>query len=233
MSVPRSDRKRAGRCAQTPRVFDPSLYLVAGTADLKSGSDLEAVVAAAVRGGATLVQLREKDAPLARVIALARALKARLRPSGVPLIVNDSIEAVLAADADGLHVGQGDLPPAAARAAIGPERILGVSAGNLAEARIAEPTIVDYVGAGPVYATASKADAGQPIGPDGIRDLRAALTVPLVAIGGIAAGNAAAAIRAGADGVAVVSAICAADDHEAAARQIRRAVKAARSGPDL
>ncbi len=215
---------------QTGRRFDPSLYLVVGTADLRSGGDLEAVVTAAVRGGETLEQLREKDAGLARVEALARSLKARLDPLGVPLIINDSAAAVLAADADGLHVGQGDQAPLAARLAIGRRRILGVSAGTLIAARIDGLEVADFVGAGPIYATASKADAGQPVGPEAILELRAVVPLPLVAIGGVTAGNAAAAVAAGADGVAVVSAICGAADPQAAARDIRRAVEEGRAG---
>ena len=224
---------RGGRARRfrSARGFDPSLYLVAGSADLRSGGDLEAVVVAAVQGGVTLVQLREKDAPLVDVVALARALKARLAPLGVPLIINDSAEAVLAADADGLHLGQDDMPALAARMAIGRRRILGVSAGTLLEARVEGLDVADYVGAGPVYGTATKADAGDPVGPEGIRELRGFLGIPLVAIGGVTAGNAAALIAAGADGVAVVSAICGAADPQAAARAIRRAVEEARAGP--
>jgi thiamine-phosphate pyrophosphorylase len=223
---------RTGRTRrfQSSRRFDPSLYLVTGTADLRSGADLEVVVAAAVRGGVTLVQLREKGVPLPEVVALARALKARLAPLGVPLVINDNAEAVLAADADGLHVGQDDMPPLTARMAIGRKRILGVSAGNLLEARIDGLDVADYVGAGPVYGTATKADAGAAIGPEGILKLRAVISTPLVAIGGVNADNAAAAIAAGADGVAVVSAICGAADPEAAARDIRQAVEAGRAG---
>ena len=232
MILGRDTSPRRARRFQSARRFDPSLYLIAGTADLRDGADLEAVVAAAARGGVTMVQLREKDAPLIRVVALARALKICLGPFGIPLIINDSAEAVLAADADGLHVGQDDKPPLAARMAIGRKRILGVSAGTLLESRIEGLEVADYVGAGPVYSTASKADAGRPIGPEGILELRGAVPLPLVAIGGIDAGNAGAAVAHGADGVAVVSAICAAADPEAAARDIRQAVEAARtSGP--
>ncbi len=223
----RGSRARRFRSA---RGFDPSLYLIVGSADLRSGGDLEAVAVAAVQGGVTLVQLREKDAPLVDVVALARALKARLAPLGVPLIINDSAEAVLAADADGLHVGQDDMPALAARMAIGRRRILGVSAGTLLEARVDGLDVADYVGAGPVYGTATKADAGDPVGPEGIRELRGFLEIPLVAIGGVTAGNAAAAIAAGADGVAVVSAICGAADPQTAARDIRRAVEEGRAG---
>ena len=226
------DLFRGGRARRfrSARGFDPSLYLIVGSADLRSGVDLETVAVAAVQGGVTLVQLREKDAPLAEVVALARALKARLAPLGVPLIINDSAEAVLAADADGLHLGQDDMPALAARMAIGRRRILGVSAGTLLEARVEGLDVADYVGAGPVYGTATKADAGDPVGPEGIRELHGFLGIPLVAIGGVTAGNAAALIAAGADGVAVVSAICGAADPQAADRAIRRAVEEGRAG---
>lgn len=224
----RDSSPRHARRLQSARRFDPSVYLVVGTADLRGGADLEAVVAAAARGGATMVQLREKGRSLPEVVALAISLKKLLQPIGIPLIINDSAEAVLAADADGLHVGQDDKPPLAARMAIGRKRILGVSAGTLAEAKLEGLDVADYVGAGPIYATSSKPDAGEPVGPKGIFKLRAIVTLPLVAIGGVHAGNAGAAIAHGADGVAVVSAICAAADPEAAARDVRDAVESAR-----
>jgi thiamine-phosphate pyrophosphorylase len=209
--------------------LDLSLYLVAGAADL-GGGGLTAVVAAAVRGGVSLVQLREKTAPDAAMIAQARALKALLAPLGVPLIVNDRLEVALAAGADGLHLGQEDIAPAAARTALGPDRILGVSAGDAAEAKIADPGLVDYVGVGPVYPTGSKADAGDAIGLEGLRALRALLAPPVVAIGGIQAANAAEVMACGVQGVAVVSAICGAKDPEAAARALRRRIDAAHRG---
>ena len=215
---------------KTGRPFDPLLYLVIGTADLRAGSDLEAVAAAAARGGAGLVQLREKGASLQRTVELARALKSLLQPLGVPLIINDRAEAVLAADADGLHVGLEDMPVLAARMAIGRHRILGASAATLHEARAIDLDAVDYLGAGPVYETGTKADAGEAIGPEGLWRLRVGLGVPLpiVGIGGITADNAADCIKAGADGVAVVSAIAGAADPGAAARRIRDAVATAR-----
>ncbi len=213
------------------RAFDLSLYLVVGAQDV-GPRDLLEVVAAAVRGGVSLVQLREKTAPDSEVLRSARALKALLAPHGIPLIVNDRVQVALAAGAQGLHVGQDDLAPADARAAMGPDRILGASAGNLEEARYADPALVDYVGVGPVYPTASKADAGAAIGPDGVARLRVAISLPLVAIGGIQQSNAAQVMATGVEGIAVVSAICAAADPEAAARALRRAVEAARRRPE-
>ncbi len=209
--------------------LDLSLYLVAGAEDA-GGRDLMAVAAAAVRGGVSVVQLRDKTATDAAMVAQARALKGLLAPLGVPLIVNDRLEVALAAGADGLHLGQEDMAPGAARRALGPEAILGVSAGDAAEAKIADPAVVDYVGVGPVYLTGSKADAGAAIGLEGLRALAALLAPPVVAIGGIQAGNAAEVMACGVQGVAVVSAICGARDPEAAARALRRCIDAARQG---
>lgn len=226
------DRHSSGRDRRlrTGRPFDPLLYLVIGTADLRAGHDLAAVAVAAARGGASLVQLREKGASLQRTVELARALKSLLQPLGVPLIINDRAEAVLAADADGLHVGQEDMPVLAARMAIGRHRILGASAATLHEVRAIDLDAVDYLGAGPVYRTETKADAGDAIGPEGLWRLRVGLSVrlPIVGVGGITADNAADCVTAGADGVAVVSAIAGAVDPGAAARRIRDAVAAAR-----
>jgi thiamine-phosphate pyrophosphorylase len=218
------------RRLKTGRRFDPLLYLVVGTADLRAGRDIEAVAVAAARGGASLVQLREKGASLQRTVELARALKAVLQPLGVPLIINDHPEAVLAADADGLHVGQEDMPVLSARMAIGRHRILGASAADLHEVRAIDLDAVDYLGAGPVFGTATKADAGDAITAEGLWRLRVGMSpdLPIIGIGGITAGNAADCVKAGADGVAVVSAIAGAEDPGRAARDIRGALEAAR-----
>ncbi len=205
--------------------FDLTLYLVAGSEDC-AGRDLEEVIVAAVRGGVTLVQLREKAMPHDAIVEAARRLKARLRPAGVPLIINDHLDVALAAEADGLHLGQEDLDAAAAREALGPGKILGLSAGDADEAKRVDPTLADYAGIGPAYATGSKADAGAAIGLAGLRDLRHRLDLPVVAIGGINETNAAEVMTCGVQGVAVVSAICAAADPEAAARAIRREIAA-------
>ena len=210
--------------------FDLTLYLVVGS-DAVGGRRLEDVVGAAVRGGVTLVQLREKTLPDADVIARARRLKSLLDPGGVPLIVNDRVEVARAADADGVHLGQDDLDAARARDMLGPDKIVGVSAGTAAEASRVDRALADYVGVGSVYATATKPDAGAPIGVDGLGVLCRALSpLPIVAIGGIHGGNAAEVMASGAaDGVAVVSAVCGAADPEAAARDLRRAVEAGRT----
>lgn len=193
-----------------------SLYFV--TPD--GAEDLEQLVAAAVRGGATLVQLRDKHRSDAELIPLARRLVAALEARGVPLIVNDRIEVVLASGAAGLHVGQGDLGVAEARRRIGPDRLLGLSVEAPEHLEALPLGVVDYVGAGPVRATASKPDHAPPIGFEGLARLVAAAPVPAVAIGGLGAGDARAVKAAGAAGMAIVSAIGAAADPEAAARAL-------------
>lgn len=171
-------------------------------------------------GGATLFQLRAKGWTTAATVEAARALKAALR---APLIVNDDVDAALASGADGLHVGQGDMAPARARVLIGPAMILGVSVETIEAARAVDPALVDHVGAGPVFGTATKADHKAPVGFDGLAALVAAASVPAVAIGGLKAAHAAAVRGAGAAGMAVVSAVCAAADPQAAAAEIAAA----------
>ena len=207
--------------------IDYSLYLVTDRA-LARGRPLADVVRAAVGGGVTCVQLREKEASAREFAAAARELLALLRPLGVPLIVNDRIDVALAAGADGVHVGQQDLSVADARRLGPPGWIVGVSAESVADAARAERDGADYVGASPVFATPTKADHAPPLGLAGLRALRAATKLPLVAIGGLHVGNARETIRAGADGLAVVSAIVAADDPRAAAAELRREIAAAK-----
>ena len=207
--------------------IDYSLYLVTDRA-LARGRPLADVVRAAVAGGVTCVQLREKEASAREFAVAARELLALLRPLGVPLIVNDRIDVALAAGADGVHVGQQDLSVADARRLGPPGWIVGVSAESVADAARAERDGADYVGASPVFATPTKADHAPPLGLAGLRALRAATKLPLVAIGGLHAGNARETIRAGADGLAVVSAIVAADDPRAAAAELRWEIAAAK-----
>jgi thiamine-phosphate pyrophosphorylase len=209
------------------RRFDPTLYLVTDP-ELARGRRLCDVVAAALRGGVTLVQLRDKRAEGRVLLETARALKAVLDPHGVPLIVNDRADVAHAAGA-GCHIGQSDLPAAAARAILGPDAILGVSLDAPEQARAVDPALVDYLAYGPFAATATKADAGRAIRTEGLAAARALTGLPLIAIGGIDAGNAAAAVRAGADGIAVVSAIMAAADPEQASRELRAAIDAVRA----
>jgi thiamine-phosphate pyrophosphorylase len=209
------------------RRFDPTLYLVADPA-LARGRALIDVVGAAVRGGVTLVQLRDKQAEGHALLETARALKSVLDPLGVPLIVNDRADVAHAAGA-GCHVGQTDLPADAARAIVGPHAIVGISLDAPDQVRNINGDIVDYVAYGPFAATATKANAGAPIGADGLAAVRKETMLPLIAIGGIDLRNVAEAVRAGADGIAVVSAIMVADDPGAASRALRTAIDAAKA----
>jgi len=175
----------------------------------------------AVAGGVTIVQLRVKAADSRTLFERAVRLRERLASAGVPLIVNDRLDVALAARAAGVHLGQRDLPCAEARRIAGPEFVIGVSVGSPEEARRAERDGATYIAASPVFATPTKSDAPPPVGLAGVKAIRAAARLPLVAIGGLHAGNVADVIRAGADGVAVVSAIMASDDPAAAARALR------------
>lgn len=199
---------------------DLRLYLVTDPAY----DGLDGIVSAAVAGGVTCVQVRDKQASSGELAALAGRLRAVL-PVEVAVIVNDDAEA--ARVCDGLHVGVDDLPPTKARELLGPDAVIGWSINDLVQlGDEVQLAACDYVAASPVWTTATKADADRPWGLSGVRALADALgdRVPLVAIGGIEALNAGEVIEAGADGVAVVSAICAADDPEAAAHGLRAAV---------
>ena len=204
-------------------MLDPeSLTLVAITEAVSGGTDeIVQRALACVRGGATMVQLRLKDADARTQVEVARALIAVL-PASVPLIVNDRADLAIAAGAAGVHVGPEDLPAAAVRRIVGPDRIVGVSVGNDAEAL--QATDADYVGVGPVYATASKDDAGSTIGLVELERLVRRCARPAVGIGGVDATNAAAVIAAGARGVAVIRALFSASDPESAARSLRSAI---------
>lgn len=206
--------------------FDLSVYLVLD-ADLCGARGMLETTRAAVAGGATMVQLREKHASTAALIETGRALKTVLAGSGVPLIVNDDCEAAIAIDADGLHIGQSDMTPLKARARIGASRILGLTAETEALAATADPAIVDYLGLGPVFATPTKPGHKPPIGFDGLARLVAASPLPAVAIGGLKAEHAASVRKAGAAGMAVVSAICASANPQAAARHLSRSMRSA------
>ena len=166
------------------------------------------IAAAAIRGGADVIQLRDKTASGGTLYRIALALRSLTREAKVPLIVNDRLDIALAADADGVHLGQKDLPASVARRILGPGRILGVSAETLAEALLAEKDGADYLGVGPVFeARKTKADAGEPLGLERIALVRKHCRLPIVAIGGIDAQNARRVREAGADSAAVISAI--------------------------
>ncbi|MDQ2766586.1 MAG: thiamine phosphate synthase [Gemmatimonadota bacterium] len=204
-------------------MLDPeSLTLVAITDAAPRGTgDIVQRALACVRGGATMVQLRLKDADARTQVEVARALVAAL-PAHVPLIMNDRADLAIAAGAAGVHVGPEDLPAAAVRRIVGPDRIVGVSVGSDAEAL--QATDADYVGIGPVYATASKDDAGAAIGIVELERLLLLCARPAVGIGGVDASNARTVIAAGARGVAVIRALFSASDPEAAARSLRSAI---------
>ncbi|OYV40987.1 MAG: thiamine-phosphate diphosphorylase [Thiomonas sp. 20-64-5] len=196
------------------------LHLVTDAA-LCGPRGMEAVVAAAVRGGATCVQLREKHLDTRLFVERARALKALLAPLGVPLIINDRLDIALAVGADGMHVGQSDMPPGEVRCFL-PHALIGLSVENAAQVHAAANCPVDYLGVSPVFATPSKTDTASALGLEGLRALRALTRRPLIAIGGIDLDNAAQVMAAGADGLAVVRALCAAPDPAAAAQALRR-----------
>jgi thiamine-phosphate pyrophosphorylase len=188
-----------------------------------AGRDLVDVVRAALRGGAPAIQLRMKDGAAREMVEMAQALLAETRPAGALLFVNDRVDVAVIAGADGAHVGQDDLPVGAARRVSPPGFLLGVSAESAELALQAEAEGADYVGVGPVYATGSKADAGDPIGLGRIAEVAASVRIPIVGIGGIAVGNARAVVESGAAGVAVISAVMRADDPESATRELLRA----------
>jgi thiamine-phosphate pyrophosphorylase len=184
---------------------------------LANGRSLAGIVAAAVKGGVTMVQLRDKTASTRAFIEDARALKALLAPPRVPLLVNDRIDVALAAGANGAHVGQGDMPVALARKLLGPKAIVGLSITQSAEARAEDVEFADYLGVGPIFPQLTKPDAAPTLGLEGLAEIRRITSKPIVAIGGVTAANVRAVRSAGADGVAVVSAIMGAQDPMAAA----------------
>jgi len=201
------------------------LYLVTDQA-LTRGRSLEDIVAAAVAGGVGCVQLREKALATGEFLARAVALKRLLAPVGVPLVINDRIDVALACGADGVHLGQSDLPPEEARRLLPPHVFIGWSVETPQDVRRAASLPVDYLGVSPVFATPTKTDTSPAWGLAGLRQARAMTALPLVAIGGIHCGNAAEVLRAGADGLAVVSALCAADDPRAAAQAMQEQMRA-------
>jgi thiamine-phosphate pyrophosphorylase len=203
--------------------LDLRLYLVTDP----SHADLESIVLAAVEGGVTCVQVRDKHGTQAGRAEVVRRFRDAL-PLDVAVLVNDDLE--VASWADGLHVGVADVAPGAAREALGPHALIGWSINDLAQLEdVAQLNACDYVAVSPVWATPTKTDTSAPFGLDGVREVAALVAgrLPVVGIGGIDASNAADVIGAGADGVCVVSAICGADDPRSAAADLRSIVDAA------
>lgn len=185
---------------------------------LMRGRGLLELVESAVAGGVQLVQLREKQASTREFLELARALRGLLQPRKVPLVINDRVDIALAVEAAGVHLGQTDMPPAEARRLLGPRALIGLSVESLDDAFAAEGEEVDYLGLSPIFSTPTKSELNHSLGLEGIREIRSQSRHPLIAIGGIHVGNAAQVKAAGAHGIAVVSAICSAEDpcHSAA-----------------
>ena len=202
------------------------LYLVTDR-DLSLGRSLEEVVTEAVEGGVTIVQLREKEASTGEFVALARKLMKVLKPLNIPLIINDRVDVALAVDADGVHIGQSDMSYADARRLLGPGKIIGLSVENFKDIEAANALDVDYVGISPVYGTPTKTDTAEPFGLEGLRKAVEMSVHPTVAIGGMNARTIGEVMEAGADGVAVVSAICSAEDISKAAKELKAIVEAA------
>ena len=200
------------------------LYLVTNRG-LSLGRSLEEVVSEAVAGGVTMVQLREKDTSTGEFIRLACKLSDLLRPLGIPLIINDRVDVALAADADGVHIGQSDMPYEIARKLLGPDKIIGLSVENMKDLLRANELDVDYIGISPVYGTPTKTDTAEPFGLEGLRKAVELSVHPTVAIGGMNASTISDVISAGADGVAVVSAICSADSPRLAANELMNIIK--------
>jgi thiamine-phosphate pyrophosphorylase len=208
------------------RRADWRVYVITDSHRSRGRSHRE-IAEAAVRGGATALQLRMKEEPARVMVETAREIAALCRAAGVTFIVNDRVDVALAAGADGVHVGQDDLPARDARALLGEDLLLGVSAATEDEAVAAWRSGADYLGVGAVYATATKADAGAPVGLERIHAICRAVPIPVVGIGGITVESAAEVIRAGAAGVAVVTAVTLAEDVAAATRRLRERVDAA------
>jgi thiamine-phosphate diphosphorylase len=202
---------------------DYSLYVLTD-ATLARGRSHEEIVAAALRGGATLIQYREKNATTRQMIEQAARVRDLCRAYGVPLVINDRVDVALAVEADGVHVGPDDMPVALARRLLGRDKIVGASAGTVAEADAAIAAGADYLGVGAIFATTSKADAGEPIGLEGLEQIVRISPIPVVGIAGIHAANAASVIRVGAQGIAVISAVVAAEDVERATRELKNIV---------
>lgn len=209
------------------RTIDLSVYLVLDPDLCHGAQGMIDTALAAAQNGATAVQLRAPSWKKRALYECAVALKQKLSPLHVPLIINDHADVCVASNADGLHVGQQDLPVEAARHIIGPDRALGLSVSFPDELDLVDPTLVDHLGVGPIFATTTKPDASRPMGLDGFTEIATHKICPIVAIGSVNTSNAARLIAAGADGVAVVSAICGQNDPGYATRQLAEIVRLA------
>lgn len=208
--------------------FDLSLYLVTDR-DLSMGRSLEEIVEEAVKGGITMLQLREKNTSTADFYKIACSLKNLLKGHNIPLIINDRLDIAIASDADGLHIGQSDMPYYVVRKILGKDKIIGLSVETIEQAREANKLDVDYIGLSPVFSTNTKTDINTPLELEGIREIASFTKHKTVAIGGINTQNTGDIIKNGADGIAVVSAIISQDSPRMAAAELKKIIKEARN----
>ena len=203
--------------------FNPALYLVTDR-ELVRNRSLEWLVEQAVKGGVTIVQLREKDLTTKDFVTEAYNIKQIVDRYQVPLVINDRLDVALAVNADGLHIGQSDMPYEKARQILGENAIIGLSVENFEQAEAANKYDLDYIAASPVFTTPTKSELTGELGIEGVQKISSLSRHPVIGIGSLKAHNAASVIQAGAQGVAVVSGICSAEDPEEAARELRREV---------
>jgi thiamine-phosphate pyrophosphorylase len=203
------------------------LYVVTDE-KLSKGLTHTEIARRAIAGGADVIQLRDKTCDCTYLYKCAEEIRDVARAAGVPFIVNDRLDVALQTGADGVHLGQADMPLKFARRVAPEGFVIGISAGTLQEALYAERDGADYVGLGPIFPTQSKSDAGADCGLDLLREVKSRVSIPVVAIGGIGTGNAAAVIAAGADGIAVISAVVSQDDITAAARRLKEIISKSR-----
>jgi len=207
--------------------MDPTLYVVLDRG-AAAGRDLGDLLDAVIAGGARMIQLRDKSSPSGRLLPLAEQLHARCRDAGAIFIVNDRVDLAVAVGADGVHLGQDDLPARVARPLLRPGMILGVSTHSVEQARQAQADGADYVAVGSMFPTRSKPDF-ELVGPALVRALRPEIRVPLVGIGGITPDNVGEVIRVGADGIVVISVVCGVSDPVAVSAHVLVAIRYARA----
>lgn len=200
-----------------------SLYLVTDRSFLK-GRKLKDVVEDSIKGGATLVQVREKDISTNEFYSVALEVKEVTDKYKVPLIINDRIDIAQAINADGVHLGQDDMPLTVARKILGSKKIIGISVGNVKEAKIAENDGADYIGIGTIFFTGSKKDIDTPIGIEGLKEIVDSISIPSVAIGGINKDNTPEIMKTGTNGIAVISAILNNEDIKAATKNLKERI---------
>ncbi len=208
-------------------MFDLELYLVTDR-PLSLGRDIAWIVEEAAKGGVTMVQLREKDCSTREFVDLASRLKDKLKPFNIPLIINDRIDVALAADVDGVHIGQSDMPYTIARKLLGNDKIIGLSVENMEQVEAANLLDVDYIGISPVFSTPTKTDTFKPFGLEGVKKVMEISKHQAVAIGGINTSNVIDIFNAGANGIAVVSAICSADNPREAAADLHQLIESSK-----